>query len=415
MASKNLLSNPSLVESPFIIVKIGNKTFGQYTRTDKTNMFGSTISVDYPNYMKKIQIEKINGEIGKYIIGMEYQISAGDDPNMLEKVFSSVGYGEIEISYGDWSTPNYIFKNEKALITKVTSNVDFGQSRINYTIEAVGTALSIMGSRYDFPKRKAKPSNIIKSLVKNSTFGLSTVFKAMASFQNVINNNWIASDDKVVEIQAKSQTDVISYINYLCSCMVSVSNTALNVIKDSNYYMSIHDNLAEGFQGAYFTIQKVLTNAANVDSYDTFEVNLGYPTTNYVTNFALSDNNTYSLLYKYSGEIGTSNYVYRIDNNGNTEQIYSPSATRSKELMKTTPTDETWWTQITSYPISATLTIKGLTRPSMLMSYVRIKSYFFGQLHISSGLYIITKQVDTIDQTGFKTTLSLTRIKGDVS
>ena len=49
----------------------------------------------------------------------------------------------------------------------------------------------------------------------------------------------------------------------------------------------------------------------------------------------------------------------------------------------------------------------------MLMTYVRINTYFFGQKHLSSGLYIITKQVDQIDSSGYRTTLSLTRISGD--
>ena len=47
------------------------------------------------------------------------------------------------------------------------------------------------------------------------------------------------------------------------------------------------------------------------------------------------------------------------------------------------------------------------------MSYVKINTYFFGRKHISSGLYIITKQEDQIDGNGYKTTLSITRISGD--
>ena len=65
---------------------------------------------------------------------------------------------------------------------------------------------------------------------------------------------------------------------------------------------------------------------------------------------------------------------------------------------------------MTRFPITATLTIKGLLRSAMLMNYVRINTYFYGQKHISSGLYVITKQEDRIDSAGYRTTLSLTRI-----
>lgn len=47
------------------------------------------------------------------------------------------------------------------------------------------------------------------------------------------------------------------------------------------------------------------------------------------------------------------------------------------------------------------------------MSYVQLNVYYFGKKHISSGLYVITKQVDRIDFAGFQTTLSLLRVGAD--
>lgn len=67
---------------------------------------------------------------------------------------------------------------------------------------------------------------------------------------------------------------------------------------------------------------------------------------------------------------------------------------------------------MTTYPRTATMTIKGLIRPTILMSYVKINVWFYGVKHISSGLYFITRQQDTIDRSGYRTTLSLTRVGG---
>lgn len=48
------------------------------------------------------------------------------------------------------------------------------------------------------------------------------------------------------------------------------------------------------------------------------------------------------------------------------------------------------------------------------MSYVRLNVIFpGGRKHISSGLYIVTGQKDSISNRGYRTTLSLTRIAGD--
>jgi hypothetical protein len=45
------------------------------------------------------------------------------------------------------------------------------------------------------------------------------------------------------------------------------------------------------------------------------------------------------------------------------------------------------------------------------MQYLRLNVVFpGGNKHISSGLYIITKQLDEISESGYTTTLSLTRI-----
>ena len=45
------------------------------------------------------------------------------------------------------------------------------------------------------------------------------------------------------------------------------------------------------------------------------------------------------------------------------------------------------------------------------MSYVRVNIYLYGQKHINSGLYMITKQVDKIDgNEGYRTVLNMTRI-----
>lgn len=52
---------------------------------------------------------------------------------------------------------------------------------------------------------------------------------------------------------------------------------------------------------------------------------------------------------------------------------------------------------MTQFPIKATMTIKGLLRASILMSYIRVNVYFFGRKHTSSGIYAITKQEDKID------------------
>jgi len=50
-------------------------------------------------------------------------------------------------------------------------------------------------------------------------YGLIDAFPGMKNKSNAI--TFIASDDQVVELEAKPSTDPITYINYLVSCMCS--------------------------------------------------------------------------------------------------------------------------------------------------------------------------------------------------
>ena len=78
-----------------------------------------------------------------------------------------------------------------------------------------------------------------------------------------------------------------------------------------------------------------------------------------------------------------------------------------------TQADSTWWTKVTQYPVEASMTLRGLLKPAILMQYVKINIWYFGKLHISSGYYLITSQEDSISVgDGYKTTLKLLRVAG---
>ena len=68
---------------------------------------------------------------------------------------------------------------------------------------------------------------------------------------------------------------------------------------------------------------------------------------------------------------------------------------------------------MTNFRINASLTIKGLLKPAVLMSYVYLDCRFYGSKHYTTGYYMVTKQVDSISASGFKTTLSLLKVGGD--
>lgn len=409
-----LLGTTSRVESPFIQVKIGNYSFGVFNKQKGSGAYANMIKYKYPNYVKSLNITKLNGTVNTYTLQMIYQITAGDDPNFLEKVFGQQSNTRrMIISYGDYSTPSFNYKEEGCTITDVKSQIDFNNSSIVYTITAISDALSLQAGTYNFPKRKAKPSDVIKEILYNNAYGVLDVFYGMRNKELVLTKNLIAKDDNAVEIPAQYGVTILNYLNFLVNCMSSQLIGDNSSIKNSKYILTIHDDLMGEFGGPYFKISEIISNTKNINSLNTYEVNIGYPEGDAILNFSIDNNQTYSILYNYSKEINQSDYIYRLNDEGEMESVYSPILTNNRNSFKTEETDKTWWTQVTQYPIKATLTLKGLLRSAMLMTYVKINVYFYGQKHISSGTYVITKQVDDISESGFRTTLSLARIQGD--
>ncbi len=414
----NLLSTTARVETPFIIVTIGNYTFGAYSKKSKnvvdiSGNYTKTLTT-YPNYMKSLTINKVNGAVNTYTLNMIYAITPGDDPNLLEKVFGSVSSSRaIKISYGDLSSPMFIYKEEEAIITDIKSSFNIESSTINYTLSCTSTALSLSAGTFSFSKRKAKPSDVIKEILYDTRYGLLDVFYGMRDKDKVLQKGLILSDDQEVTLEAQRSITILDYLKYLVKCMSNIKDNKNNIIKQNIYTLVIMDDTTGIWGGPYFKISKLGQQNQVDTSDDIYEIDVGSFSKDSVLQFSVEDNQTYSILYNYSKDIQQSDYIYRIDNNGKIISEYSPTISNSRGLMKTTELDKNWWTNVTQYPLTVSITLKGLLRPAILMSYVKLNILFYGRKHIHSGYYIITSQTDSIDDSGYRTTLKLTRIKGD--
>ena len=410
MAGKSLLAAENYVQVPLIWVKIGAYTFGKYD----SNYSGYK---KYPNYVQSLEVTKVNGVVNKYSLTLIYPLTQDTDPNFFEKIFSSVSKGNIaedldarriEFTYGDAAMSNFLYRNEVAIITKVSSNFNFsGSVSITYTIEATSRgALGVSGGLYE-PAVYEKPSNIIRKMLREEQrYGLKQLFPGMRNNTLVETLNLIPSEDMAVNIEAKQNISPIAYLEYLVNMMTPDAGNKGD--KKTFYVLTFLDDTSGTIDGSYF---KICTVDANVAHPEAYEVNVGYPGNNYIFDFAVENSENYSLLYEYQNALAPQEYVTRINEDGDEEEVYAPTISSNNSLHATKEEDKSWWAKVTQYPIKASMTIKGLLRPAILMSYVRVNIYLYGQKHINSGLYIITKQVDKIDgNEGYRTVLNMTRI-----
>ena len=417
--NKSLLSSQARIQVPWVKVTIGDYTFCIFD--DKTKSWGKTtagfytpFAVQYPQYINSLEVTKVNGQVNTYRLFINYPITQFDDPNFFEKVFSSVSLTrKIVFTYGDAETPAYIYKDEEAIITKIYQSFNLQSSSINYTIEAVSSAaLATDGSiTIPAPNKKVKPSDEIKKLFRTNK-SLQKTFTGMKASDL---DELIAGDDAPVMLESKQNISVVDYINYLTSCMVP-AGTGLGLSKDI-YIMNIFDDSitsadkTKSRKGPYFQVSKVSTVMEHSDAY---EIDVGINTSTIVRSFSIESNDNYSIYYKYQNLAHPEDYVRRIGADGEWEDVYAPTSMERTNRYSTKSSDQVWWTKVTQFPVNASIQIQGLLRPATLMQYVRLNVIFpGGNKHISSGLYIVTRQVDNIGPNGYATTLGLTRIKGE--
>lgn len=410
----SLLQNPIRVSTPFIKVIIGDYTFGVFKHSEDVKKDNNGVyrihSFQYPNYIQSLNVVKINGKVNTYELVIKYPITESNDPNFFEKVFSSVSKSrKIVFTYGDLSAPKFMYKKEEALITNVNNSFDLNSSVIIYTVSAVSSCALATAGGFNFVTSEYvglhQPSSIIKRLLRNnSQFGLLDIFSGMKNMNLVESLGLIQSDDKIVELNAKTNINILDYLQYLVESMRKSSS------ESGIYKLVVMDDTSDVLNGPYF---KVVSASASGDSLDTYSLDIGFPSDNVVTSFSINNNESFSILYNYSKSLNTNEYVTRIQDDGTEVKIYSPNISSTNDEQLTYSNDATWWENVTQYPITASVTLKGLLRPAILMSKVRLNVLFYGKAHISSGQYIINKQVDTINSEGCWTTLSLVRIGGD--
>lgn len=410
----DLTTSMARVVAPIVRVTIGDYSFGVWEQkaraTATATGYVTEIAEQYPNFIQSLRVKKINGTVNQYTLSIVYPITKDNDPNFFEKVFSSVSQSrKIYFTYGDALMMDYIYRNESAIITKVQTSFNVKNGSISYTVSAVSDGLLALSGAHNFPARTGKPSDIINEIVNSPKYGITDVFTGMKN--PTMNGGFLMTDDKVVTVPTATGMSALEYINYLVDFMVPLGTN--NELPKGSYILSAYDDADGSVGGPYFKVQKVETASNALNQLCTYEVNIGWPDNNaIVTDFSIDQNDTWSIYYDYNQSVDTySEYRRKINDKGEIEYVYSPMLKGTK--FEDTYADLNWWSNVTEFPIKASLTIKGLLKPAILMQYVKINVLFYGRRHISSGYYIVTEHVEEVSSNGYSSTLKLLRVAQD--
>ena len=398
----NLLSYPSFVEAPTISVSFNGVTIGGY----------GNVGDKYPNYLDSLTVTKINGKINQYDITLKYQVRAGEDPNFIDKLLSNTGYqNQVKILYGDSAMSSSLFREENAIITDCKYKESVASSTITYNIKALSASTMLSNKYATYATITDKPSNILHKLLYESgttSKALQEYFPGMVSKTLVDAQNLIPTNDATVTVGGMEDVDVLTYMKHVIACMTNEADNTL-----SSYYLSFMDDVDNKMGGAYFKITELAQGVPELsnDNKAMYELDIGYPGNNFITNFDIVTDQYWPLVYEYNGRIPR--YTYEIDNLGNLVENVNSSLLYDPRYQVNDIGRSNWWKDVTEFPIQAKVTLKGVTKPVMLMSYVKINCLFYGAKDLASGLYVVTNQEDRVSSNGCTTTLTLLRLSED--
>ena len=400
---QRLQSFESLIAAPFITVEFGGAQFGLKDNYNKKTGVRDTV------YVTSLEAEKkASGTVSTYKLNMSYTVEPGSDPNYIDYIISKAKDRNILFTYGDASQPQYTYAREKAIITNINPSLQIASNSIQYMISATSSvALSYFVSRTFPVYQRAKPSNIIMTdlLYGNRDTGLLDLFTGMRDKQKVVANGWIAANDVLVYIASNQDIEPLTYLKLLVSKMRA---------SDGSFFaMIIHDE-PDNLDGPYFEIVNSNLHQGQGNIYS-LEVDVGYPSSTPVFSFVAQQNTSLALITEYQGKLDTGRII---DVNLSGEQIATGTPSLAIKNGREHTELRQWWNNMTSYPINATLLVRGLIKPAILCNYLDINVLFFGQPYTYSGRYMVTGQRDTINASGYKTELSLVRVSsmyGEVS
>ena len=389
-----LLSYDTVIEAPTIVLNLNGVPIGGY----------GNIGDVYPNYITGMTVSKISGKINRYTINLVYTVRFGEDPNFIEKLISRTGFtNKIQILYGD-SNGSKLFRDDEAIITDVTFNESVSSKTISYTITALSSIISAVSSTSNYGSKTAKPSTLINDLIYSTTAqgaALLAALPGMTSRTLVNSTGLIPTNDSVITTQTRLDTSPISQLSYYVSGMYNPQN-------NSSYYLTYMDDTNNMYGGPYLKISEIGETSTSTLAGNYFEVDVGYPGTNFVMNFTLDNDVYFPLVYKYNEKF--TRWDYDIDNMGNIIKTQTNPLLSNNGLNRRNVVQSNWWKRVTEYPVTAQLTLKGLLKPILITSYIKVNVLFYGNSDLASGLYVVTGQTDSISGSGYTTTLSLLRV-----
>lgn len=375
----------------------------------------------YPNIITKLKVNRlVDGSDNQYTLTIKYLPQDGDDPSYIDKLLAAnyqQNDSKMIIAYGDSSLDGFIRNKMEATILKSSMSVDLETSALEYTIKAL--SLSSIYSIYkdsngepiqfSFPARKDMyPSEILKLVYNDPIYQLKKVFPGGITINGIDINE--INDSNRPDIFRSGEVISESKCNpyeYLIRVVKSMYSSEIGTKDNSNkpFIYSINDS----YMNQSFDIFNLVTNSSE-DYVD--EVEIGIEDSK-VTSYKFDSDFSYLMYQSYASENNEKGlYKYYYDDKGNEYKVKSYDGSASVNSHEQIARDKRWYESVSELPYALTLTTRYLKRSIPLGSNLKVTIIIKGQVHWTSGIFMITESVDEISTSGYSSTLKMLRLKG---
>ena len=235
---------------------------------------------------------------------------------------------------------------------------------------------------------------------KETSIQLLGFLEGMRNKAETLAKGYIPTNDDTVYIPGLKDASLLERLMQLVSYMHDSS------VIGSSFFLSFGDTVNNT---AFFKITEISQTDISSDNVkNCYYLDVGYPGNSFVTSFTINSDVYWPMFYKYAGTIP--NYSYDIDYSGKLISKQVNPLLLDNKYQEIDVRQMNWWEFVKTYPISASVTIKGLMKPTLLMENVYVYAQFYGEEDMATGLYSIISQQDTINGSGNFTTLELLRI-----
>lgn len=375
--------------------------------TSSQNLYGN-----HANYMLSLEnVKNGSGCVNSFTVSIAYVPKFGDDPDLIDKALSfSDRKCTLQYGYGvdDFHTDEYVGQI-------LDYSVEIRNNMLYYTITGYSSITPLIDSKLSFDaidstadSESRRPTVVAKNAIEKYL----TEYK-ISDYKVVVDDN--VKDLAEDSIEAASDISLFDYVS-------SILKLARDETQPNTEEVELNERITYTYTiSDYNNSSGKSINITKIDPSEEQSIKIIFnwmdKNDNLVIDFKTDFSGAILLNRNYVTQDGVSVDKYTINEKGEAEKVttkvkessYTSGSTSDKDASSTSYT----WAEAVQHSYTATLSLVGIPCEIPLGTIIEVVPLIYGKPHHTQGRYMVTKTTDTLDSSGFRTTLEMFKLNAE--